>query len=153
MPRKWVVALVAGGIVLAAVTVAINWAAEDSPGRPVPGCSFYVSTDGSDDAAGSTDRPWRTIAAALSKLGSGETLCVRAGTYDERVTAAAPPQGKAEPRITLRGVGGDGERPVIRGGLSLVDPDYWTISGLRITGPPPDDRHALVSIVGGTGWV
>jgi len=43
----------------------------------------YVSTSGSDISGdGSLDRPWRTIRYGISRLGGGETLIVRNGTYE-----------------------------------------------------------------------
>jgi hypothetical protein len=149
---------VAGATVLTAVALGTQWTAaeppDEPPAGPVPDCSYYVSTEGSDRAPGSSDQPWRTIHASLSKLSAGDTLCVRSGTYDEEVAAATPPQGTAASRIALRGVSEDGEPPVIRGGFSLVGPDKWTISGLRFTNPSPaNDDDRVVSILGGAGWI
>ena len=161
---RWAVA--GGAVAIVAVLVAVlvmvttgGWRAEDR--EPVvvagpssdPACTRYVATDGSDGADGSSDRPWRTIDASLDELGPGDTLCVRSGTYQEEVTAR-PPAGQPGAPITLRGLGSGDQRAVIRGGFALVNPDFWTVSGLRFTNPTPenpDDR--LVSILGGTGWV
>jgi hypothetical protein len=161
--RRWMVALavtvaVAVGTVLTAVAVGTEdvgtqRAAEKAGALPELGCSLYVSTTGSDDAPGSPAQPWRTIQASLPKLKGGDTLCVRAGIYDEKVTGTVPP-GTAASRITVLGVGEDDQFAEIRGGLALVDPDFWTISGLRVTNPSPGgDEDPLVSIVGGTGWI
>ena len=148
--------LLAGAAVLTAVIVGGRGTAEaplPPSAGPEPECSYYVSPKGSDEGPGSSTQPWRTINASLAKLVAGNTLCVRAGTYDEEVTAQ-PPRGNPGARITLTGLGSPDERPVIHGGFALVDPDYWTISGLRFTNPSPsNDDQRLVSILGGTGWL
>lgn len=48
--------------------------------RTVAG-TYYVATDGSNSARGSSNSPWQTIGYGLSRLASGDTLIVRAGTY------------------------------------------------------------------------
>jgi hypothetical protein len=121
---------------------------------PLPDCSRYVATTGSDRAVGSSSRPWRTLTAALAKMGRGQTLCVHSGTYVGAVDAADPPEGRAAAGITLRGLADNGSRPEIRGEFTVVNPDGWTISGFRFTNPSPpagSDRR-IVSILGGSGW-
>lgn len=45
--------------------------------------SYYVATTGNDSTGdGSTGKPWKTIGAGLNKLASGDTLIVKAGTYN-----------------------------------------------------------------------
>jgi Right handed beta helix region/Protein of unknown function (DUF1565) len=155
LSRKWVItAALAGLAVLTAGVVGVRWAARDDASTDTAtGCTHYVSTTGSDSAQGSSAEPWRTVHAAISKLAAGDTLCVRRGTYDEEVGGPLP-KGNAASRITLLGLSQDGERPMIRGGFALIDPDYWTISGLHFTNPSPaNDDNRLVSILGGTDWV
>ena len=57
----------------------------------------------SDDAPGTAERPWRTIAKAAEKAGPGDVVVLRGGVYRERVvlktsgTAQAPIQFEAAP--------------------------------------------------------
>ncbi len=55
---------------------------------PAPSaCTHFVSTTGNDSNSGtSIGLPWRTIQKAANTVGVGSTVCVRGGTYAERVT-------------------------------------------------------------------
>jgi hypothetical protein len=48
--------------------------------------TYYVSTSGSDNNAGTLGAPWRTIQKAANTVKAGDTVQVRAGTYNEIVT-------------------------------------------------------------------
>jgi len=48
-------------------------------------CSLYVSTSGSDNNPGTFSHPWRKVQKAADTAGPGQTVCVRAGVYKERV--------------------------------------------------------------------
>jgi hypothetical protein len=50
------------------------------------GVTYYVSTSGSDTNAGTLSAPWRTIQHAANTVKAGDTVQVRAGTYNEIVT-------------------------------------------------------------------
>ena len=50
----------------------------------VDGKVVYVATDGHDQASGTISAPLATLPAAYQKIGSGDTICFRGGTY--RVT-------------------------------------------------------------------
>src|SRR3569832_2074425 len=58
-----------------------------SSNRPLPSTPVYfVDAQHGDDAdAGTKDKPWRSINASLPKLSAGDTLCLRGGSYFERV--------------------------------------------------------------------
>jgi hypothetical protein len=130
----------------------------EAPAEPAPeppassACTRYVSTSGSDSAAGtSVSSPWRTIKASLGKLRAGDVLCVRAGTYAEEIIMRLP-VGRADARITFQNY--PGEAPLLDGRFAITAPDYWTIRGLRFTNPTPaDTTNRLVSILAGTGWI
>src|SRR4051794_29971491 len=47
---------------------------------------YYVSTSGNDNNAGTLSAPWRTIQKAANTVQAGDTVQVRAGTYNEVVT-------------------------------------------------------------------
>ena len=50
------------------------------------GVTHYVSTSGNDNNAGTLAAPWRTIQKAANTVQAGDTVQVRAGTYNEVVT-------------------------------------------------------------------
>ena len=50
------------------------------------GVTYYVSTSGNDNNAGTLSAPWRTIQKAANTVHAGDTVQVRAGTYNEIVT-------------------------------------------------------------------
>ena len=50
------------------------------------GVTYYVSTSGLDTNAGTLSAPWRTIQHAANTVHAGDTVQVRAGTYNEIVT-------------------------------------------------------------------
>lgn len=50
------------------------------------GTTYYVSTSGNDTNAGTLSAPWRTIQKAANTVKAGDTVQVRAGTYNEIVT-------------------------------------------------------------------
>src|SRR5690242_5324165 len=50
------------------------------------GVTYYVSTSGNDNNAGTLAAPWRTIQKAANTVQPGDTVQVRAGTYNEVVT-------------------------------------------------------------------
>lgn len=53
---------------------------------PTPGTSiFYVSPTGNDANPGTITLPWKTLAKAANTVTAGQTVYVRAGTYNERL--------------------------------------------------------------------
>jgi parallel beta-helix repeat protein len=89
------------------------------------GTTYYVSPLGSDDDLGTFDRPWRTIQAALDRVGPGDIVDVRGGTYEERLawrgtaTVAQPVTLRAHP----------GEQVVVAGRIK-VSSDNLIVNGL-----------------------
>jgi Right handed beta helix region len=77
------------------------------PGPPPSGAVFYVSTSGSDSAAGSQSSPWRTVQKALNSVPSGATVIARPGTYAENLvfnrTLTAWTTVQGEPGAVLDG--------------------------------------------------
>jgi hypothetical protein len=49
--------------------------------------TYYVATTGSDGYPGTINAPWRTIQHAVDTVSAGDTVYIRAGTYNERVQA------------------------------------------------------------------
>jgi hypothetical protein len=61
-------------------------------GETVPlgiGTTYYVSTDGSNSNAGTETDPFKTIQKAADTVEAGDTVCIKAGTYHEKITIAA----------------------------------------------------------------
>src|SRR5579859_3511318 len=50
--------------------------------------TYFVSTSGSDGAAGTLHAPFRTIQHAANLARPGDTVLIRGGTYPETVTPA-----------------------------------------------------------------
>jgi hypothetical protein len=110
-----------------------------------------VAPRGSDRAAGSLARPFRTVGHALKALRPGDVLYVRGGTYHERVKATNITPGRPDARILVLHY--PHERPVIEGQLWLAYPSYWTIDGINVTWAPTNPKEHMVQVYGGTGWV
>lgn len=103
-----------------------NDAGADSAGGDglAPSCfasaTLHVSTTGDDANEGRAARPFKTIAKALTIATPGDTVCVRAGVYRERVSF--PKSGSAGAPITLAGEAGT----IIDGGERF--PNGWTLA-------------------------
>jgi hypothetical protein len=108
--------------------------------NPLGATTYYVANAGADSNSGSLTQPWRTIQKAANILAPGDTVLVRSGTYNERVTV----------NVSGSATGGlisfqayPGETPVVDGtGLTapsfesalffLADKAYVLISGFEI---------------------
>ena len=119
----------------------------------VQGAVFYVAPDGNDSNPGTEARPWRTIQQAADTLVAGETVYIRAGTYEEQVI----PQnsGNAGNYITYAPYSGetvtiDGDSitlPTYETGLFVVeDTNYIKVSGMRIVNAGPNENNAGIYV-------
>lgn len=103
------------------------------------GSVFYVSPLGDDASNGTITSPWRTIGKAANTLVAGDTVYIRAGTYNEmvrpknsgtdadhRILYAAYPGEK----VTIDGHGI--VVPEFTGLFHIEGKKYITVSGLRI---------------------
>ncbi len=52
---------------------------------PPTAATYYVATTGLDTNPGTQDSPWKTLQKAAATLVAGETVYIRAGTYDEQL--------------------------------------------------------------------
>jgi hypothetical protein len=50
---------------------------------PVHAATYYVATTGSNSNPGTSSKPWRNVAYAVSKMVAGDTTYVRGGVYNE----------------------------------------------------------------------
>ncbi|WP_224244769.1 right-handed parallel beta-helix repeat-containing protein [Hyalangium gracile] len=109
------------------------------PPAPPPPPEFsrilWVSPGGSDAAEGSKERPFRTVAKALSQLRQGEAVFLQSGTYSERLRLEER-GGAADSLLTLKAA--PGATPVFKGGTGSSTPmidvrgAYWRIEGLTL---------------------
>jgi hypothetical protein len=93
------------------------------PMRPLPGARtralaegptrFVDATRGNDAADGTEQAPWRTLVHAARQLQPGDTLCLRGGTYYEKVSLTR--SGTANLPITICSY--PGELAVLDGSL------------------------------------
>lgn len=99
----------------------VGAAAPGSTSYPVPAGSVFVDgSNGNDSAAGNQSSPLRSIAAAVSRAGSGGTIVIRRGSYNESVVI---PYDKS---LTVQAY--PGESVWMDGSVPVTN---WTRSGSR----------------------
>jgi parallel beta-helix repeat protein len=111
-------------------------------GRAAIDYAYYVATTGNDANPGTQSQPWRTIQRAANTLVAGDTVYVRAGTYDEAVTPVRSGRGElyityqAYPNetVVVNGGGSRSEGFRLTNGQSHIVIDGFTISGQTWTG-------------------
>ncbi len=131
------------------------------------GLIYVVSTAGSDGASGDEQNPFQSLHKALSVVQPGDTVLIRAGTYDEEDTDKSAPlpalyfregnAGNSAKPITWRGYGGD--VPVIRATQTMakespvifVAGDYLRFARLEINGA--NNLSSGVSVWASNTWV
>lgn len=113
--------------------------------------AFYLSPNGSDNAAGTNAAPWQTFGYALKALKAGDTLCVYGGTYKERVQSGAVTPGTANASVRVLSVAG--EKPVIQGLLWVKATDHWQFHGINVTWDNGNahDEH-MIKFTDGKNW-
>ena len=102
----------------------------------LPAAQFYVSTTGSDSAAGTSAAPWRTLQHAADVVTAGDKVTVRPGNYtgfylDTSGSPAAPIEFFAEPGVLI-----DQPNATTPDGINLERASYVTINGFSVTGMP-----------------
>lgn len=87
---------------------------------------------------------------ALDDLGPGDTLIVHGGEYREHVRLIVRP-GRSDAPIRVRAA--SGERPVVRGILSLRGLSWWRIEGINVTWDNNNSpgQH-MVKLIDGHDW-
>jgi len=75
--------------------------------RPLgAGPAYFVDAQsGTDSAAGTAEKPWKSINFAMTKLQPGDTLCLKGGTFFERIYVGL--RGTLEKPITIRSAPGE----------------------------------------------
>jgi hypothetical protein len=104
----------------------------------VRAAEYFVSPSGNDSHAGTLAQPWKTVSKGAATAEAGDTVYVRAGVYQERITLSR--SGTAGSRITLRNYPSevpvlDGTGQAVGGQTAMIDVagrDYVTIAGFEI---------------------
>jgi len=78
---------------------------------PIEAVNYYVVVTGNDSNPGTETQPWRTISKAAATLSSGDSVYIRGGIYQERVTFAGSGTATAPIKILAY----PGETPIIDG--------------------------------------
>ena len=121
--------------------------------------TYYVSTTGNDSGTGTVDNPWKTIQKAMNTVRAGDSVYVRGGTYNEKITVNT--SGNAtDGYITLQNYPGetpvlDGSNLTISSGYSsmlwIADKSYIKIIGLEIRNYKTTVKNNLIMGVYVTG--
>ncbi|HEY7090425.1 MAG TPA: LamG-like jellyroll fold domain-containing protein [Tepidisphaeraceae bacterium] len=117
---------------------------EQVESRRLLSTTYYVSSTGSDSAAGSSSAPFLTIQHAADRVSAGDTVIVRAGSYAGFIlgwdtatagTAALPIVFKADPAAAAGSVIINAQNPHTHIGIDLEPGcDYITIQGFTVIG-------------------
>ncbi|MFC2036980.1 nitrous oxide reductase family maturation protein NosD [Chloroflexota bacterium] len=125
---------------MAIAAVVLIFTAGTLPAVIPDGAIYYVAENGSDSDPGTLAKPWRTLAHANHNLRPGDTVYVRAGTYDEVIEPRnSGTLGKA---ITYAGywnekviIAGEGDADKL---VFLRDKSHIVVDGFTISyGHPP----------------
>jgi parallel beta-helix repeat protein len=119
----------------------------------VEGAVYYVAPGGNDSNPGTESKPWKTIQKAARTLAPGDTVYIRAGTYQERVT----PQNSGSAGAVITYAAYPGEAPVMDGsGVSMPNAlaglfdvsgrNYIRLSGLRVINAGPGANHVAILV-------
>lgn len=130
-------------------------------GLPVAaqGVTRYVAPDGDDGNPGTELLPWKTINHAAQTLVAGDTVLIKAGTYEEQVVPLN--SGSPGHAITYAAYSGDevvidGQNitlPGTWGGLfEVAGKSYITVSSLIVQNAGPEDNHAGI-LIDGCSWI
>ena len=80
----------------------------------VSAATYYVSTTGNDNGAGSMSNPWKTIQKAANVMVAGDTVLIRGGVYMGQVIVST--SGASGAYITYKNY--NGEEVIIDGGMT-----------------------------------
>ncbi|MEU0536967.1 right-handed parallel beta-helix repeat-containing protein [Amycolatopsis tolypomycina] len=111
-----------------------------APPSAAAATTLFVAPNGKDSAAGTLADP-TTLTAALTRVGAGDTISLRGGTYSfaQTVTIAPGNSGTSSARKTLSAYAG--EKPVLNFSAMKEDPanrglavngSYWRVAGIVV---------------------
>lgn len=93
---------------------------------------WYVSPQGNDSNDGSEAKPFKTISKAVTQVGPGEIVHVKAGTYAEQIVIGGSAKaGSGSSKITLQGEGSPKLVPAGATPLKINKPG-WIVDGFDI---------------------
>lgn len=107
--------------------------------QPELACTHLVDQrhpSANDSNPGTEAQPWRTITKAANAAVAGNTVCVKAGEYLERVSIAN--SGSAGNWITFAAYPGQEQKPIIDGNnqeghlISIFNKQYIRVSGFAV---------------------
>jgi hypothetical protein len=110
------------------------------------GTAYYVARDGDDANPGTLQAPWRTIGKVNRELRPGDTVYIRAGTYDEIIE----PDRSGTPGNPITYTRYQDEEVVIAGEsgtaklVALHDKSYIVVDGLTLSyghAPPGGEKR------------
>lgn len=134
----------------------VDGAREDGITDAGNGRSYYVAPEGSNNNAGTMEKPFRTVQRGCDALEPGDTLYIKTGVYNEKINLKT--SGKEGAYITIRpygtdkvildGAGTDSQGAVVY----IVDQSYIRITGLEIKNSSEGDTPSGIMFEGsGTG--
>ena len=117
-----------------------------SSSRNLHAADYYVAANGNDSNPGSESLPWLTVQKAANTLVAGDTVYIKAGTYNEIVTPVN--SGSSGNYITYTNYSNatvtiDGTSLSVSansGLISMNSKDYIKVIGLRITNAGSDNN-------------
>lgn len=95
--------------------------------------TFYVDQNhisANDSNSGTETEPWLTIQHAAATVQAGDTVIVKTGTYDERITFSPGTTGSPGNMITFKA---EPRRTINMWGFYTLNADYLRIEGFNIT--------------------
>src|SRR6185295_17333372 len=111
-------------------TAALALGASAAPAAAAP-CARVAAPSGSDSAPGTDAQPFRSVQRLADSLGTGQTGCLRVGTYSGNVKVSRG--GASGAPITLTSY--PGERATIAGKLWIADSaNFVTVASLNLDG-------------------
>ena len=116
------------GIVRRLIAVGVLWLA--ALAGPATATDYYVATNGNNTWPGTIAQPWQTIKKGADTVSPGDTLYVRGGTYNEKLTFNRG--GTPTNKVIVRGY--PGETAIIDGNNTLPSDsapgENWSWSAL-----------------------
>lgn len=107
--------------------------------QPAPAGSIFVSTTGSDTAAGTASAPLRTIQRAVALAKPGDVVVVAAGVYGKTYIDGV--NGLSSSPITLRG-----EPGTVVKGFTVRRSSYINLSGFELWESAGSSRHESAGV-------
>src|SRR3972149_9456230 len=127
------------------VLIVLTWFSflPDLPAKAA-GNTYYVAKTGSDSNPGTEAQPFLNIPKAASIAQAGDTVYVKAGTYNERVVVSG--QGSESGPIVIQALGGD--QVIVADGFVIRGP-YLKRKGFEVTQSSSLERyHAILDFYG-----